>query len=163
MVAAIAGVLSAAGSARAVEQMDGAAAAVDLKIADDARDGDRRFSGFDYATSDRFHRAWLVLHYQSPVQCQGSDGPCDPDAAVDVKVPGLSYDPAAKQVVYQPEGAEPVVCARARGGGFLKAGGSLAATGNCTYRVVTVDRLFDDGFAGRKDRREEVHFAVRSP
>ena len=40
---------------------------------------------------------------------------------------------------------------------------SPVATGKCTYRLVKVDRLVDDGFGGRKDRREEVHFVVSSP
>jgi hypothetical protein len=163
MVAGSAAVLIAAGSAGAVERMDGAAAApVDLKVAEDVRNGGGQFSGIDYATSDRFHRAWLVLHYRFQAACQDSEGECEMDAPVQVSVPGLTYDPAAKQVVYERAGAEPVVCANARSGGFLASRESLAATGKCTYRLVKVDRLLDDGFGGRKDRREEVHFAIQS-
>ncbi len=153
-----AAVLMAAGSARAVERVDGAGSGpVDLKIAEDVTNGDGRFSGLDYAKSDSFRRAWLVLHYRSQAQCQDSDGQCEADAPVPVSVPGLSYDPTAKQVVYDRPGADPVVCANVR------KGSSLAATGKCTYRIVKVDRLVDDGFGGRKDRREEVHFAVAAP
>ena len=158
MVAASAAVVIASGSARAVEQMDGAARSpVDLKIAEDVWNGAGTFSGIDYATSDRFRRAWLVLHYRSQGPCVDSDGQCELDAPVQVTVPGLSYDPAAKQVVYERGGTEPAVCAIAKGGR-----GSLAATGQCTVRLVKVDRFVDDGFAGREDRREEVHFAVPS-
>lgn len=162
MVAASAAMLMAAGSAGAVDRMDGAAAApVDLRIAEDVRNGDGRFSGIDYATSDRFRRAWLVLHYRSQGPCHDSDGQCETDAPVQVNVPGLNYDPAAKQVVYERAGAEPVICANVRSGGFPWFRESLTATGKCDYRVVKVDHLLDDGFAGRRDRREEVHFTIQ--
>ncbi len=46
---------------------------------------------------------------------------------------------------------------------FLNSGESLVSTGKCSFRLVMVDRFPDDGFAGRQDRREEVHFAVQSP
>jgi hypothetical protein len=154
--------LIVAGSARAVEQLDGAPAdTVDLKLADDVRDEGGRFSGIDYATSDRFRRAWLVLHYRRQDQCQDSEGRCEVDAPVPVTVRGLSYDPAAKQVVYERPGAAPVVCATVRHGKLPELGRS-GAHDKCTYRLVKVDRLVDDGFAGRKDRREEVHFEVGS-
>lgn len=147
----------AAGSAGAVERAEGA---VDLKVADDVWSGGGRFSGIDYATSERFHRAWLVLHYMSQGPCLDSDGECDVDHPVQVSVPGLVYDPAARRVVYEGAGAAPVICANVRRGGFLGARDTPAATGQCTYRLVKVDRLLDDGFGGQRDRREEVHFAV---
>ncbi|BDG04745.1 hypothetical protein AMOR_37410 [Anaeromyxobacter oryzae] len=162
MMAGSAALLVAVGPAKAIEQVDRAATTpVDLKIADDVRNGEGRFSGIDYATSDRFRRAWLVLHYRFQAPCRDSEGECEMDAPVQVSVPGLTYDPAAKRVVYERAGAEPVVCASVRRGGFPGFRSSLAATGNCDYRLVKVDRLVDDGFAGRKDRREEVHFAVQ--
>ncbi len=156
MMAGCAAVLMGAGSARA-------AAPVDLKIADDVNNREGRFSGFDYAKSDQFRRAWLVLHYRFQGPCQASDGQCELDAPLQVSVPGLTYDPTAKQVVYERDGAEPVTCASVGSGGFLNSGESLVATGKCSFRLVKVDRFLDDGFAGRKDRREEVHFAVQSP
>jgi hypothetical protein len=153
-MAATAAVLVAGGSARAMEQLD-RAAAVDLKVADDAIRGGASFSGVDYAASDRFERAWLVLHYAFQAPCQGTDGQCDMDAPVQVNVPGLTYDPAGKRVVYERPGAEPVVCAVGKRGGS-----DLSATGKCTTRLVKVDRLVDNGFDGRRDRREEIHFTV---
>jgi hypothetical protein len=161
MMAASVAAMMASGSARAMEASGGPAAPVDLKIADDARNGDGRFSGVDYAKSDRFGRAWLVLHYPFQGQCLASEGLCELDAPLQVSVPGLAYDANAKQVVYRRAGAEPVVCASRRRG-FLGAE-SLAPTGRCTTRVVKIDRLVDDGFAGRRERREEIHFAVQSP
>ncbi len=164
VMAGSAAVLMAAGAARAVERVDGAGTGpVDFKIAEDVTNGDGRYSGLDYETSEAFRRAWLVLHYRSQAQCQDSDGQCEVDTPVQVSVPGLSYDPTAKQVVYEMPGAGPVVCANVRKGRFPAFHSSLAATGKCTARLVKVDRLVDDGFGGRKDRREEVHFAVASP
>jgi hypothetical protein len=160
MMAASAAAMMASGGARATEA-PGGPARVDLKIADDARNGDGLFSGVDYAKSDRFGRAWLVLHYRSQGPCQDSDGQCDVDTPLQVSVPGLGYDAGAKQVVFRGDGAEPVVCAT-RHRGFLGAE-SLAPTGRCTTRLVKIDRVVDDGFAGRRERRDEVHFAVQSP
>ena len=158
-MAASAALLTAVGSAGAVERTD-VAGPVDLKIADDVTSGPGSFSGIDYGTSDRLGRAWLVLHYKFQGSCPEADGMCEMDAPVNVSVPGLRYDAAAKQVVYQEPGAEPVVCASVRHHGFPFFSDSLAATGACTYRFEKVDRVLDDGFAGRRDRREEIHFAI---
>lgn len=154
VMAAIAAVVMAGGSARAVEQLD-RSAAVDVKIADNAWSEGADFSGIDYGASDRFQRAWLVLHYTSQGPCIGAEGECVRDAPRTVKVPGLNYDPAGKRVVYERPGAEPVVCAVGK-----RAGSELSATGKCTTRLVKVDRLVDNGLDGRRDRREEIHFTV---
>ncbi len=153
-MAGSAAALIAAGTAHAAARSADAAAAADVKIADDATRGAGLFTGIDYAKSDRFGRAWLVLHYTTRGPCPAADGECELDAPVNVSVPGLAYDPASRQVVYEKPGDDPVVCATTRRG-------SLAPTGACTTRLVKVDRVVDDGFAGRKDRREEVHLDVR--
>lgn len=158
-VAASAALLTAVGSAGAVERTE-RGGPVDLKIADDVTNGRGVFSGVDYATSERFGRAWLVLHYQYQGSCPMDDGMCELDAPVNVSVPGLGYDAAAKQVVYQEPGAEPVVCASVRHHGFPRFSDSVDATGACTFRLEKVDRVVDDGFSGRRDRREEIHFAI---
>ncbi len=77
-------------------------------------------------------------------------------------VPGLSYDPDGKRVVYERPGTDPVVCANPRKGRFPGFQAPLAATGKFTYRLVKIDRLVDDGSGGRKDRREEVHVALHA-
>ena len=161
MMAVGAVVLMAGGVARGIERSaDVAAGAVDLKLADDAQNGEGRFSGLEYEKSDRFGRAWLVLHYRFQAPCRDSDGECELDAPLRVSVPGLSYDPAGKRVVYERVGAEPVVCATVRKSGFPTFAESFAETGKCTTRLVKVDRDVDDGFAGQRDRREEVHFGI---
>ena len=105
------------------------------------RSGPGRLSGVEYAKSDRFGRAWLVLHYRYQAPCRDADGECELDAPLEVSVPGLTYDAASKQVVYERSGAEPVACAKVQGGGFLKPGGSLAETGKCSFsaRLVRTD------------------------
>ena len=161
MMALAAGLFLAVGSARAMEQVGGKAAAVDVKVADDAWNGGGRFSGVDYGTSERLGRAWLVLHYRFFGPCGAADGWCELDAPVEVAVPGLSYDVAQRRIVFRDAGAEPVVCADVKlHGGFLGFGDKIAPTGRCTVRGVRVDRIVDDGFEGRRDRREELHFAV---
>jgi hypothetical protein len=162
--------LLAVESAGAVEPVEAPVAALgmngvgtDLKVADDARTGSLRLSRIDYGTSERLGRAWLVLHYEDTRPCEEGETRCGTDAPVPVKVPGLAYDAAAGQVVFSASGSEPVVCASVRHRGFPWFRDSVDATGNCTYHLVKVDRLVDDGFGGRRDRREEVHFDVRRP
>ncbi len=154
--AAVGAVAMAIGSAGAAERT-GAGAPVDLKVADDVRSGPGIFSGAGYGTSDRFGRAWLVLHYKVETTCPAADGLCEVDAPVAVSVPGLAYDAAARQVTFERPGADPVVCASTRRHWF---GATLDPTGACTVRFEKVDRIVDDGFSGRRDRRDEVHFAV---
>ncbi len=158
MAAASAAALMAVGSARAAQRTD-AAAQVDLEVAGDAN-APGIFSGADYGTSARFGRAWIVLHHTVQAPCPAADGVCDADRPVDVTVPGLAYDAAARTVVYRADGREPVVCAATRRRAF-PFGESLQPTGACVVRLEDVDRLVDDGFGGRTERREEVHFAVR--
>ena len=155
MAAAAAGLI-AAGPA-------GADGMPDVKVADDAWNGAGRYSGMDYGTDARLGRAWVVLHFRHAAPCPASDGECEADAPVQAAVPGLSYDAAARQIVYRVEGAAPVVCADVRPHGkFLGVGDAISGTGRCTVRVVPVDRVVDDGFAGRRDRRDELHFEVKS-
>jgi hypothetical protein len=156
MAAAAAGLIAAGRPARAVGMPD-------VKVADDAWNGAARYSGMDYETSPRLGRAWLVLHFRHAAPCPASDGECEVDAPVRAAVPGLSYDAAARRIVYRAEGAAPVVCADVRPHGkLLGVGDAIDATGRCTVRVVPVDRVVDDGFAGRRDRRDELHFEVKS-
>lgn len=159
-MAAASATLIAVGSARAAERTGVAAAPVDVKVADDARSGAGLFSGAGYGTSDRFGRAWLVLHYQVEAACLAAEGTCEQDAPVAVAVPGLAYDAAARRVTYERPGADPVVCATTRHHAF---GEALDPTGACVVRLEKVDRVVDDGFDGRRDRRDEVHFVVASP
>jgi hypothetical protein len=45
---------------------------------------------------------------------------------------------------------------------LIAAGSTRASAPVGGTAAQPVDRLLDDGFAGREDRREEVHFVVRS-
>jgi hypothetical protein len=155
MAAAAAGLI-AAGPA-------GADGMPDVKVADDAWNGAGRYSGMDYGTDARLGRAWVVLHFRHAAPCPASDGECEADAPVQAAVPGLSYDTAARRIVWRVVGAAPVVCADVHPHGkLLGIGDAVAGTGRCTVRVVPVDRVVDDGFAGRRDRRDELHFEVTS-
>ncbi len=158
-MAGVAAASIALGSVRAAEPVNGTAT-VDLKVADDAGSNPGTFTGIGYGTNARLGRAWLVLHYRVEGSCPTADGICEQDAPVNVSVPGLAYDAAARRVVYRAPGAEPVICASVRRHGFPFGGESLEPTGACSYRLEKVDRFVDDGFSGRTDRREEIHFAV---
>jgi hypothetical protein len=136
------------------------AARSEVKVADDVWNGSALFSGLDYGVSERFHRAWLVLHFLDDGPCRDSDGRCQIDESVRVAVPGLTYDPATRRVIYG-EGTDAAqTCANVVRHTFLWSWDSVEPTGNCGHRVVRVDRLLDDGFDGRKDRRAEVLFGA---
>jgi len=140
----------AAGTARA-----------EVKVADDVWNGAGRFSRLDYGISERFKRAWLTLHFTSRAPCLDRDGECDFDEAVRVSVPGITYDPAARQVLYTEDGGAPVLCASVVQHTFIFSWETVDETGNCAYRIVDINSFVDDGYEGRQDNRKEIHFGVR--
>jgi hypothetical protein len=82
-----------------VAAMAATAATVDaeVKVADDVWNGPARFSGLDYGVSERFNRAWLVLHFTDEAPCRGSDGRCEFDEPV--RVPVLDLLAEARELV----------------------------------------------------------------
>ncbi|HET9594425.1 MAG TPA: hypothetical protein VFP65_02540 [Anaeromyxobacteraceae bacterium] len=138
-----------AGSARA-----------EVKVADDVWNGSARFSGLDYGVNEQSHRAWLVLHFLDDGPCRDSDGRCEIDEPVRVAVPGLTYDPATRRVLYGEGTDAQQTCANVVHHTFLGSRDTVEPTGNCGHRVVKVDRVVDDGFDGRKDKRAEVLFGA---
>ncbi len=140
-----------------------ATARAEVKVADDVWNGAGRFSRMDYGISERFQRAWLVLHYTSKGPCPGTDGECEFDDPVRIRVPGLSYDPTAKQVLYREEGAAPALCAHIVRHRFIRSWETIDETGQCTSRIANVDSFMDDGYDGREDRRKPIYFGVGPP
>lgn len=134
--------------------------ASDVKVAEVAPDG-ARFSGVDYGISAQFQRAWLVLHYTEKGPCGTSEGECDVDRPIRVRVPGLTYDPASRQVSFREGGGEPVTCANVVRHRFLVRWESADQTGECVSRAVPVESRVDDGYGGTRERREVIYFGVR--
>jgi len=130
-----------------------------VKVADSVANGEALFSGLDYGVSERFDRAWLVLHYTFDAPCNGLDGECTIDSPVQVLVPGLSYDEGTRQVIYRAEGADPVVCATVVRRG---ASDTVKATGQCGTRLSAYQRVVDDGYAGRTERGKEILFGANA-
>jgi hypothetical protein len=138
----------------------GASARADVKVADDAPARDFRLSSLDYGVSEQFGRAWLVLHYTDDDLCQESDAPCLLDDPIRATVPGLTYAPSTRQVLYREGSEEPLVCAQGVRHSFIGSWETVEPTGQCDYRVVKVDRFVDDGFEGRKEKHEEIWFGA---
>ena len=130
-----------------------------VKVADSVANGEALFSGLDYGVSDRFDRAWLVLHYTFDAPCNGADGECTFDRPINVHVPGLAYDEAAGQVVYRADGADPVVCATVSRHGDAD---DVKPTGRCGTRLQAYRRTVDDGYAGRVERGQAILFGVKA-
>ena len=137
-----------------------ATARAEVKVADDVRRGAEQFSGMDYGISERFNRAWLGLHFTSKGPCPASDGECEIDDPVRVSVPGVTYDPTTRQVLYREEGVAPLPCAKVVRHKFIGSWETVDGTGKCAYRIVKVDSFIDDGFEGREDRRKEIYFGA---
>ncbi len=133
----------------------------DVEVASDDRHAEGQFSGLDYAVSERFDRAWPVLHFTFRAPCLDHDGDCDFDDPVRARVPGLTYERSTRRVLYQEDGAAPVPCAQVVTHHFIVRWETIDATGQCTYRVIDVDRFVDDGFEGRRDKRKEIHFGAK--
>jgi hypothetical protein len=129
-----------------------------VKVADDDRNGEGLFSRLDYGVSERLDRAWLVLHFTHRAPCRDVDGECEFDDPLPVHVPGLTYEPSRKQIVYREGSGAPLVCAQVVHHSFIWSWETVDPTGSCGYRIADVDRFVDDGYAGRQDRRKEILF-----
>lgn len=140
-----------------------ATARAEVKVADDVWNGAGRFSRMDYGISERLDRAWLVLHYTSRGPCPGTDGECEVDEPLRVRVPGLTYDPATKQVVYREADAAPLTCANVVQHRFIRSWQTIDATGQCTFRIARADSFVDDGYDGRTDERTAIYFDAGVP
>ncbi len=137
------------------------AARAEVAVADVPADG-ASLSSIEYGVSARLDRAWLVLHFTERGACQTSEGgECDTDRPVRVRVPGLTYDPATRQVLFQEEGAAPVTCAKVVPHRVLLRWESVDPTGQCVYRSEVRKARVDDGFEGRAERRDTVYFGAR--
>lgn len=137
-------------------------ASAEVKVADEASAWDRRLSSLEYGVSEQLGRAWLVLNFSDDGLCRASDVPCLPDLPVRKTVPGLTYSPSTRQVLYREGSEEPVVCAHVVRHSFIASWETVEATGRCGYRVVEVERVVDDGFDGRKEKHGEIRFGAAS-
>jgi hypothetical protein len=145
-----------------VAAMRGAGPArADVDVGDDAWNGPGRLSRLEYGIDERLGRAWLVQHFTYSGPCRGSEDACELDAPVRLRMPGLTYDPARRQVLYSDGEGAPAICATVVKHRFLWSWETVEATGRCGYRTVNVDAFDDDGFGGREVHREEVRFGAR--
>ncbi len=83
-------------------------------------------------------RAWIQIDF---LDATNDEGPT-PTKTVRKAVEGLSYDPSIKGVVHR-IGDKTLVCAEDAQLLWMK---YLKPTGNCSIRVVTEERVTDDGF-----------------
>jgi hypothetical protein len=138
-----------------------ASARAEVKVADETSAWDPRFSSLEYGVSEQLGRAWLVLR-SSDDACRSSDVPCLPDISIRATVPGLTYAPSTKQVLYREGSEDPLVCAQVVRHSFIASWETVEATGQCGYHVTEVERFVDDGFGGRKERFNEIWFGAAS-
>ena len=138
------------------------AARAQVKVAEGLTHGEGLYSSLDYGVSDRYDRAWLVLHYTYQANCTTSDGECTFDEPQLVHLDGLTYDQARHQIRYQAAGSDPVVCATVQPRGREEI---ARPTGLCGTEVRSEKAFVDDGFSGHEVRGRAILFraqAVRS-
>ena len=137
-----------------------ASARADVKVADDTSAWGRSYSSLEYGVSEQLGRAWLVLSFSDDGLCRGSDVPCLPDIPVRATVPGLTYAPSTKQVLYREGSGEPLVCAQVVRHSFIASWETVEATGQCGSHVMKVERVVDDGFDGKREKHNEIWFGA---
>ena len=95
-------------------------------------------------------RAWVEINvYHDPTEL---------NETYRVPVPGLSYDKASSQVVYDAEGKK-VICANVReSGSWIFKTERVEPTGDCELTRKYVKVPIDDGFAVDVIEHFEVHF-----
>lgn len=98
-------------------------------------------------------RAWIQIDF-----FDASNEITSPSKSVRKAVEGLSYDPSTKRVVHR-IGADTIVCAEDAQFMWMT---FLRPTGNCSIRVVTEERVADDGFETSTQRIARV-FLVPEP
>jgi hypothetical protein len=133
-----------------------------VKVADEPSVWGHSFSSMGYGVSEQLGRAWLVLGFTDDGLCRSSDAPCLPDGPVRATIPGLTYAPSTKQVLYREGSEEPLVCAKVVRHSFIGTWETVEPTGQCGYRVIDVERFVDDGFEGRKEKSHEIWFGAAS-
>ncbi|MGZ3773413.1 MAG: hypothetical protein ACXVCY_02955 [Pseudobdellovibrionaceae bacterium] len=92
------------------------------------------------------NRAWLVAYYDKR-SMQESDGPVP--KAMDIMVPGLSYSPESKQIVFKKADGSKVICADNVSGGSLYSV-DYTETGKCTINISKTKISQDNGFSIKK-------------
>ncbi len=113
-------------------------------------------AGIDFGANQELDRAWVILHYLYRASCPTSDGDCEFVDDVRVRVPGLAYDPATRQITYTDGSRAPVVCANV-------VGTSVKATDNCSYRVEKRTTAVDDGFDLTEVTHRDAILVVNEP
>jgi hypothetical protein len=121
----------------------------------DQEDSGLQVTGIEYRVNPAMGRAWaLVETYDSSI-AGGDDG--DPAGESRVKVPGLSFDAAASQIVYAAEGGQ-VVCANvvSQPRKLL-----INPTGACGFHTARGSHVVDDGFTAHVEHTLDVYFDVK--
>lgn len=150
---AAAGALLFSVAARAADSL-GSVFETGLRIANPSRD-----ARADYEVnlkSPELGRAWLSVSY---TDADPGDNLGQLGRSVDVKVPGLSYDPVNHEIVYKRNDGSSVVCADdVRKSLWL--GIAYRDTGRCAIRLDNSILRLDDGFYLRSERGVRLSLQV---
>jgi hypothetical protein len=117
-------------------------------------------ANFSFEVNQETSRARIVVDYMYPDQLVFGIGGAGPQPSY-VQLPGLTYDPSAKAVVYEASGKK-TVCANLHSGRFLFWQRTIIEpTGACIVSARIADHAEDDGWSIRKFRAIDTFFEVR--
>ena len=117
-------------------------------------------SGMSYEVKRDLGRAWINLKFwQSPISEDDNNEWSEPAV-----VPGLSYSPESRSIVFKQDDGTTVVCATLVRHKFIFSWTSIDATGNCgVTRSEEVAKVIDDGTVPYEVTYLNTYFGVIPP
>jgi hypothetical protein len=117
-----------------------------------------RVDGFKFELNPSLGRARLDIDYTDDQSHVDDVGPGEND----VLVQGLSYDAAAKQVIYTDARGTKTICANGEHKGVFGTFTAKTPTGNCALRSEVVTQTTDDGFEQHQSRVLNVYLDLKN-
>jgi hypothetical protein len=118
-------------------------------------------SGYHFEVNEETQRARLVVEYTYPDEMiyGPNDDTLGPQSTV-VQLPGLTYDAAARAVVYDSNGTRNICATVSEHHGLLGHHLKVKNTGACTVSTVVANHAVDDGWSIHRFRAIDTYLEV---
>lgn len=119
-------------------------------------------SSFHFEVEPETGRARVVVDYTYPDQLTyGADDPSNGPPSSLAQLPNLTYDPAARAVIYESNGTRTVCASVTDRHGLLGHNPKIHNTGGCTVKAVPSVHTVDTGWNLRHVRALDIYLEVR--
>lgn len=119
-------------------------------------------SSFHFEVNQETSRARVVAIYTYPDQMTyGPDDAVGGPRPTVAQIPGLKYDAAAHEVIYDANGSKVVCATVSEHTGPIGHHLAVKSTGACTVSSVVADHTEDDGWSIHRFRALDTYFEVR--